>query len=181
MTSLRRLAEQAEQATGLRAEIIRGVLMMSPTPRGAHAGVTRLLRNQLEAQLDNELGAFEVVSIAMPEDPNDYATPDITVLPVAFGEADDWLADPADAELVVEVVSKGNSRKDTDDMVDWYAAAGVPAYLLIDPRNGTWILHGDPRDGTYRSAVPGRYGEDITLPTLDGLTLSTSALPRYRS
>ncbi|GAA2139886.1 Uma2 family endonuclease [Kitasatospora kazusensis] len=179
MTSLRQSAELAERATGFRAEIIQGVLMMSPSPRGAHAGVNRLLRNQLEARLSHDLASFEGVSVAMPDDDTDYATPDLIVLPEAFGESDDWLADPADVELVVEVVSKSNSRKDTVTMVEWYATAGLPVYLLVDPRNGTWVLHSAPEKGAYREVLPGEYGEDIALPTLDGLTLTTDRLPRY--
>ncbi|MDH6577632.1 Uma2 family endonuclease [Kitasatospora sp. MAP5-34] len=179
MTSLRQTAELAEQATGFRVEIIRGVLMMSPSPRGAHAGTINRIYDQLRPAVPHHLEPFQMVSVAMPDDDSDYATPDLAVLPEAFGESDDWLADPADVELVVEVVSTSNSLKDTVTMVEWYAAAGLPVYLLVDPRNGTWLLYSDPEKGAYRTVLPGKYGEDITLPTLDGLTLTTDRLPRY--
>ena len=35
-------------------------------------------------------------SVAVLEDPDDYATPDLAVLPVEWGEDDSRLADPGD-------------------------------------------------------------------------------------
>ena len=40
--NLREVAEQIEASTGLRVEIIGGSLVMSPTPRGKHAGTIRV-------------------------------------------------------------------------------------------------------------------------------------------
>lgn len=95
-----------------------------------------------------------------------------------FGESDDWLADPADVELVVEVVSKGNSTKDTRDMVTWYADAGIPTYLLIDPRDGTWALRTTPRDGEFQGSLRGRFGESVELTAL-GTKIATDGFVRY--
>ena len=83
MTSLRQAAGRAERATGLRTEIIRGVLTMSPSHRGAHAGVTRLLRNQLEARLSYHLGSFGGVSVAMPDNDTGPAVSLRALLPFA--------------------------------------------------------------------------------------------------
>lgn len=44
---LREVAERIEAATGLRVEIVGGSLVMSPTPRGKHAGTIRRLRVQI--------------------------------------------------------------------------------------------------------------------------------------
>jgi Uma2 family endonuclease len=180
MTQFRRTAEAAEKATGLRAEIIRGVLMMSPSPSGKHAGIINKLLRQLLPFLPEHLEPFHNASLALPHDPDDYATPDLLVGDAAFEESDDWLAEPGSVEVVVEVVSKSNSTKDTREMVGWYAEAGVPAYLLIDPRRsrGTWTLYTVPHDGTYRAVRHGDFGEDIELPNL-GVKLTTGDFPRY--
>lgn len=178
MTPLRKAAEAAEAASGLRAEIIRGVLMMSPTPRGRHAGIVNRLYNQLLPALREGLEPFQVASVPMPGDPDDYATPDLLVCDTGFASSDDWLADPGDVELVVEVVSKSNSAKDTRDMVGWYADAGIPAYLLIDPRDGSWTLYTLPRDGEFQARRHGLYGEDVELSDL-GLKITTEGLTRY--
>ncbi|WP_231626906.1 Uma2 family endonuclease [Streptomyces apocyni] len=178
MTPLRKAAEAAEEASGLRAEIIYGVLMMSPTPRGKHAGIVNDLYDQLRPTLPEHLRPFQVASVPRPDDPDDYATPDLLVCDAGFHDSDEWLADPGDVELVVEVVSKGNSSKDTRDMVGWYAGASIPAYLLIDPRDGSWTLYTVPREGEYQARRRGMYGEDVEIPGL-GVKIATSGLARY--
>jgi Uma2 family endonuclease len=174
---MRQAAEVAEEATGLRAEIIWGVLMMSPTPF-KHARVINVINEQLMSALPEGLEAFQVASVALPYDPDDYATPDLLVGDSALGESDDWLAEPGSVVFVLEVVSKSNSTKDTRDMVRWYAEAGIPSYLVIDPRDGTWTLHTEPRQGEYQGSLHKRYGDDVVLSDL-GVKLSTESLPLY--
>ncbi|MBL1102427.1 Uma2 family endonuclease [Streptomyces coffeae] len=178
MTPLRKAAEAAEEASGLRAEIIRGVLMMSPTRRGRHAGIVKALYDQVRPELADHLAPYQVASVSMPGDKDDYATPDLLVCDAGFGESDAWLADPGDVELVCEVVSKSNSSKGTRDMVSWYADAGVPTYLIVDPRDGTWTLYTVPREGAYQGVLHGLYGEDIELAAL-GLKITTGGFTRY--
>jgi Uma2 family endonuclease len=179
MTLLRHKAEAAEEASGLRAEIIRGILMMSPSPTGKHAGIINKLLKQLLPALPERLEAFQNASLALPHDPDDYATPDLLVGDAAFETSDDWLAEPGSVEFVVEVVSKSNSTKDTREMVGWYAEACVPAYLLVDPRRrGTWTLYTVPHDGKYKAVRQGDFGEDVELPNL-GVKLTTDGFPRY--
>ncbi|WP_237322985.1 Uma2 family endonuclease [Streptomyces sp. JJ36] len=178
MSMLRKAAEAAEEATGLRAEIIRGVLMMSPTPRLKHAHIINAIYDQLRPALPEGYEPLQVASLSLPHDPEDYATPDLMVCDVATADSDDWLAEPGSVEFVLEVVSRGNSTKDTRDMVGWYAEAEVPAYLVVDPRDGTWTLHTEPRDGVYQGRLHKRYGDDVVL---DGLKvrLRTDGLPLY--
>ncbi|MFD3746889.1 hypothetical protein [Nocardia sp. NPDC058633] len=91
--NLREVAEEIERATGLRVEILGGALLMSPTPRGKQAGSIRRLRQQLEPSMPEGLAAYEVTSIAMPDDVDDYCTPDLVILPDTWDTDDDWLAD----------------------------------------------------------------------------------------
>lgn len=177
---MRLAAEAAEEATGLRAEIIWGVLMMSPTPRFKHARVINVIYEQLMSALPEGLEAFQVASVALPYDPDDYATPDLLVGDSALGESDDWLAEPGSVSFVLKVVSRSNSTKDTQDMVRWYAEATIPEYLVIDPRNGTWTLHTEPRGGEYQGTLHKQYGDDIVLNSL-GVKLSTGSLRRYEA
>lgn len=152
---------------------------MSPTPRGKHAGVVRLLRRQIDASAPERVAAYEVSSISMPGDPDDYVTPDLVVLPKAWDDDEDWLADPHDVELAVEVISRSEKARDISQKNDWYAVAGVRTLLVIDPRHGTWALHTRPGDGRYQDTLPGKYGEDIPLPDPFGFTLATGHLPVY--
>ncbi|MFG3260328.1 Uma2 family endonuclease [Streptomyces sp. NPDC048172] len=180
MTPLRKSAEAAEEATGFHAEIIRGVLMMSPSPMGKHARVVSDVERQLLPQLPAELDAFQMASVGLPNDPDDYAIPDLLVCDASFGDSDDWLTEPGSVVLVVEVVSRGSVTKDTREMVGWYAEADVPAYLMIDPRKGTWALHTLPKDGEYRGRLEGEYGDEVPLDlTLLTATIRTEKFPRY--
>ncbi|MFE7633891.1 Uma2 family endonuclease [Kitasatospora sp. NPDC057518] len=176
---LRDAAEEIEESTGLRVQIIGGTLVMSPTPRGKHAGTVRRLRIQLDPRLPADLGAYEVSSIYMPGNDEDYATPDLIVLPVDWENDDRWLADPHEAALVVEVISNSEGVKAISTKTDWYASAGAPALLALDPRNGTWALHTHPRDGAYQGILLGKYGEPVPLPAPLPAELDTSGLPLY--
>ncbi|MFH8981364.1 hypothetical protein [Streptomyces varsoviensis] len=83
---LREVAERIEVSTGLGAEIIGGSLGMPPTPRGKHAGTIRRLRVQIEFRLPETLAPYEMSSVAMPEDPDGYATPGLAILIVVWEE-----------------------------------------------------------------------------------------------
>nr|WP_237694951.1 Uma2 family endonuclease [Streptomyces sp. SID5468] len=165
----------------MRAEIIGGSLVMSPPLRGKHAGTVRRLRVQIEPGLPEGPAPYATSSVAMPEDPDDYATPDLTVLPVAWDEDDSWLADPRDVALAVEVISQSEKAKDITDKNGWYARAGVAVLLVLDPRTGRWTLHTRPKDGEYRGQLHGVYGEAVELPAPLPSPLDTGVLPRYGS
>ncbi|MCX4699704.1 Uma2 family endonuclease [Streptomyces sp. NBC_01373] len=178
--NLREVAEKIEAVTGLRAQIVGGKLVMSPTPRGKHAGVVKRLRRQLEAAaLPDGLDAYEVSSIALPEDPDDYVTPDLVVLPTEWEDDDDWLAAPEDAALAVEVISQSEKSREIRDKADWYAVARVPVLLVIDPRKGTWALHTHPDNGAYKDVLPGKFGESVRLPAPLEIEVATDDFPVY--
>ncbi|KUN80205.1 Uma2 family endonuclease [Streptomyces griseoruber] len=178
--NLREIAEKLESATGLRVQIVGGKLVMSPTPRGKHAGVVKRLRRQLErVTLPDGLDVYEVSSIALPEDPEDYVTPDLIVLPVEWEEDDGWLAAAEDAALAVEVISQSEKSRDIRDKADWYAVARVPVLLVMDPRKGTWALHTHPDNGSYRDVLPGKFGEPVKLPEPFDIEVATDGFPVY--
>ncbi|KAF0845108.1 Uma2 family endonuclease [Nocardia caishijiensis] len=177
--NLREVAEEIERATGLQVEILGGSLVMSPTPRGKHAGTIRRLRHQLESVMPEGLAAYEVTSIAMPGDTDDYCTPDLVVLPDSWDTDDEWLADPADVELAVEVISKSEKAHQITGKNGWYGAAGVRTLLVIDPRFGRWALYRDPDAGVYPDPVEGAFGDPLVLPEPLSTAVDTACLPLY--
>ena len=178
---LREAAEQIEEATGMRVEIIGGSLLMSPSPTGKPAGIVIDLRDAVRPHLPGECEAFENISIPMAGDDDDYATPDLTVGPRAFKDMDDWLLEPEEVQLAVEVISPSERLKGINEKTAWYAAAGVQLLLQVDPRTGTRSLFSRPdRPGCEnRGVVHGKYGESAPLPVELGGELETSGLARY--
>ncbi|MEU9947908.1 Uma2 family endonuclease [Streptomyces sp. NPDC047939] len=156
-----------------------GSLVMSPTPRGKHVGTIRRLRRQLESRLPSGTAAYEVTSVGMPDDPDDYATPDLVLLPDEWDEGDAWLADPADAVLAGEAISQSEKARDIGQKDGWYAVAGVAALLVIDPRHGTWAPYARPESGSYQERSGGKFGEDVPLPEPPALVVATDSFPRY--
>lgn len=176
---LRDAAEKIEQATGMRVEIIGGKLVMSPSPSGKHAGTVIDLRDAIRPGLAATYEAYENVSVPMPDDPDDYATPDLTIGPRAFKEDDGWLLDADAVALAVEVISPSERLKGINEKTAWYAAARVARLLQIDPRTGTWSLFTRPGEGEYKGVVHGKSGEYVPLPAELGGDLPTAGLPLY--
>ncbi|MEU5704832.1 Uma2 family endonuclease [Streptomyces aurantiacus] len=177
--NLREVAEEIEEATGLRVQVLGGKLVMSPTPRGKHAGVVYELEELIRPQLPRVLVATEMSSIEMPDDPDDFVTPHLLVCPRDFLVSDDWLLDPRDVELAVEVISQSEKARDIRNKADWYAVAGVVALLVVDPRKGTWALHTRPDNGAYQDVLPGKFGEPVPLPPPLGFEVATERFPLY--
>lgn len=119
-----------------------------------------------------------MASIEMPEDPDDYMTPDLTVCLSDFLQPDDWLIDPQDVVPAVEVISKSEKARDISQKNDWYAVAGVKVLVVIDPRNGTWALHTTRRRLSGHSARQVRRGDPLARSPLS-LSLATDRLPVY--
>ncbi|WP_405004800.1 Uma2 family endonuclease [Kitasatospora purpeofusca] len=176
---LRDTAEEIARSTGLRVQIIGGTLIAAPPPCGKHAGTVRRLRLRLDRRLPAGLAGYQVSSVGTPDDDEDYATPDLVVLPTGWEGSDEWLADPRDAALAVEVVSRTERAGGTTPGAGWYAGAGVAALLAVDPRKGVWTYFTHPRDGAYRGVLHGRYGEPVPLTAPFTGELPTLDLPLY--
>jgi Uma2 family endonuclease len=176
---LREAAERIGQVTGVSVEIIGGTLVISPSPSGKHAGIVIDLRDAIRPGLSALYEAFENVSVPMPDDPDDYATPDLTIGPRSFKDDDGWLLDADALELAVEVISPSERLKGINEKTAWYAAAGVARLLQVDPRTGTWSLFGRPGEGEYKSVDHGKYGEHVPLPAELGGDLPTVGLSLY--
>ncbi|MGA4841425.1 Uma2 family endonuclease [Streptomyces sp. G45] len=156
------------------------VMMMSPRPR--HQLTATRVRDQLTRQLPDELGVFEVT------DTDDEAlgklrVPDLHVCAYAAMETDHPL-DPREITLVVEIVSPSNPDNDYQEKTRDYPAMGIPHYLIVDPRDGTWTYQWQIGRAEGRPAYENRlhlpYGKPVTIATdLGTWTIDTTDLPRY--
>jgi Uma2 family endonuclease len=156
------------------------IMMMSPRPRHQLTAVD--VRDQLAAQLPDGM----VVAEATDTDDESLGTlriPDVLVVPRAAMETDDPL-DAREIVLAVEIVSPSNPNNDYHGKSADYPAMGIPHYLIVDPRDGTWTYQWEigmceGRPG-YENRLHLPYGKTVTLATDLGVwTVETGDLPRY--
>ncbi|MEZ0065344.1 Uma2 family endonuclease [Streptacidiphilus sp. MAP12-20] len=160
---LREIANELPQIPGIgRVEIAHGeiVMMMSPVKR--HELAVLKLSRQLNDQLPATHPDFVAHGGADLEDVGlgRLRRPDIMVFPEAALMEADAAFHPSEVLLVVEIVSKSNPENDYEDKVLDYAAMGIPLYLLVDPRDGTGIIHSQPN---YTSRLPFVFGDTIKV------------------
>lgn len=179
--SLREVADRMSDMLppGFRVEILRGSIVVSPSPSKKHNGIIYRIQNQLAAQIPDELAVFQTTSVG-EDDAVDFAIPDLMVVPLSVEEEDGSLVDPGVTEMVVEVVSRSNPENDTHTKLREYASFGIPLYLIVDPRKGTVSLYSTPEKGKYQEVHTSKFGESVALPSpLDGATIDTSGFKVY--
>jgi Uma2 family endonuclease len=175
---LREIADQLPQLPGIgRVEIADGeiVMMMSPVLRHELA-VLRLTR-QLNGQLERthpEMVAFAGADLESA-DLGRLRRPDLMVFPEDVLERDTAAVPPHEVLLVGEIVSKSNPENDYEAKVADYSAMRIPHYLLVDPRDGTGIVHSLPE---YSRRTPFVFGDQVEV---GPWRLDTSVLLTYGS
>ena len=137
-----------------RLELVRGYVTMSPheayvnRSAGAHVLVT------LFNALGREYLPVTDLDVILSEAPATVRCPDVVVVARERMRGRKW-ALARDVDLVVEVVSPSSVADDWVIKRDEYAAAGVPAYLVIDLRGDT------PRLALFDRLVGGRYADPV--------------------
>ncbi|MGP4043252.1 Uma2 family endonuclease [Streptomyces sp. 2A115] len=180
---LRELRDQLATPPGFTwPEISEGRLVMMMSPRPRHQLTAVDVRDQLAAQLPKGIVAAEATDTD-DESLGTLRIPDILVVPRTAMETDDPL-DPREILLAIEIVSPPNPNNDYKDKADDYPAMGIPHYLIVDPRDGTWTYQWEIGKCDGRPAYENRlhlsYGNTVTVATdLGAWTIETGTLPRY--
>jgi Uma2 family endonuclease len=157
------------------------VMMMSPRPRHQLTAVD--VRDQLSAQLPDGIIVAEATDTD-DESLGKLRIPDLLVVPRSAMETDDPL-DPREILLAIEIVSPSNPNSDYVDKAADYPAMGIPHYLIVDPRDGTWTYQWEIGKCEGRPAYENRlhrpYGNTVSVVTELGTTwtIATGDLPRY--
>lgn len=142
--------------TELRTELFDGSLHVSPPPSFRHQRVSfRIAAAFVEGAEEIGLNVFEGVGIRLRT--GRYVVPDVVVT----AEDDASIGVPEAVSLVCEIISPHNASTDKLRKMHYYAAAGIPWYLLVE-LDGTlrmFCLDGD----TYR--------EDSVTPPDKALTM----------
>lgn len=160
---------------GTKVEIVGGNIFMSPQ-RQNHWEIIFGIAEQLRAKYPRKRLASDV-RIDFPGHLNGFAC-DLAAMAERSVKNSRGRWRYQDVEFVAEVISKDTAANDHGPKKDAYAAAEVPAYLIVDPYTGEWHLHTLPKDGKYHSNVSFSFGEDIDLTgTPVGLVIETDEFP----
>ncbi|PRY57896.1 Uma2 family endonuclease [Glycomyces artemisiae] len=178
--------ETLDVPPGFRAEIIRGDIVLSPSPTNRHSLICTEIMRQLwpladerDWRLANELG----VRI---ESTGEVLIPDLMALPVAVltdGEETSAIDSP-ELLLAVEVTSDSSVSRDRETKLWSYAAGLVPVYMMVDrhDRNGTVRVFSEPSgEGRYQHYDLFDFGKPVRLPEPFNVEIDTSLFaPRTR-
>jgi Uma2 family endonuclease len=174
---LRRIADQLPRVPGIGAvEIANGEIVMMMSPVNRHELAVVRIADQLNEQLAvtdpgyRAHGGADLVDAGLGR----LRRPDIMVFPEALLESEADAIDPADVLLVVEIVSRSNPENDYEAKVADYAIMGIPNYLIVDPRDGTGIVHSQPKYAHREKFV---FGDTVLV---GPWSIDTAGLRKYR-
>jgi len=113
-----------------RVELFDGSLLVTPAPTPMHQNISRRLANVVEpAANDAGFEVYEAINIRLR--PGRIPIPDLAVVePI---DPDVAVVEVAAVRLVAEIVSPSNPGADRLLKMGYYAEAGIPWYLLIEP------------------------------------------------
>ncbi|MFF1479879.1 Uma2 family endonuclease [Streptomyces sp. NPDC058301] len=161
---------------GCKTEIVGGHIFMTPQ-RQVHFEIIQGLIEQLRTKYPLKRMASDV-RIDFPGYLNGFAC-DVAAMKDGAVRDDKGHWRYEDIEFVAEVISKGTASNDYGPKKTAFAAAGVPAYLIVDPYTGKWHLHTLPKEDEYHCTLSLGFGDSIDLTqTPVGLTLTTGEFPR---
>ncbi|MDO9574354.1 MAG: Uma2 family endonuclease [Candidatus Contubernalis sp.] len=158
---------------GYRFEILEGFLVKEPSPSVQHQRISRELGRQLLTFFDNfdPEGELFFAPLDVTLSTNIVLQPDIIF--VSGTQKKIILKDRIDGScnLIIEIMSPTNRRKDRLHKVEIYRKAGIPHYWIIDPEENTlkvFML----KDGSYSLITAVSPGDDFNHPEFPGLNLN---------
>ncbi|GAA1409690.1 hypothetical protein GCM10009639_60100 [Kitasatospora putterlickiae] len=169
---LRRAAERLSGVPGVgKVEIAGGAVRLSLPPVERHELAALAVAGQLNAQLPRTHPDFsargdtalEAVGLGR------LCRPDLLVFAETALESGRPTLAPHEVLLVVEIVRQSAEPAGAGD----YAAMGIPFHLLVDPRDGTGVVHDEPG---YTSRKEFAFGDTVTV---GPWTIDTSGLLTY--
>ena len=166
-----------------RLELIKGRLFrMSPAPNRIH----QKLSGEIYRELSNFLkgnscevytAPFDVRLPRKSKDDKDILTvvqPDICVI-----------CDPAKLDdrgcigapdIVVEILSPGNNKKELQNKYEIYEESGVKEYWIVTPQEKTFLKYVLSNEGQFQPSRLMTIGDEITTPILPGFVLNLTEL-----
>jgi len=161
-----------------KAELIDGVITMSPEANWMHQNIAAVLSIELGKYLQRtRLGkVFPGGNVAISK--RDGLIPDVVVFltekAAKLGDMTALVFEGA-PDIVVEILSPSTGRRDLTTKRALYEQAGVPEYWIVDPRSKTVTLL-ELHQGMYRERVSVGVGGRLKSPLLPRFSVRVSDL-----
>ncbi len=155
-------------------EFTDGYIEVLPVPTDTHQAILGYLFRLFSAWLERTGGVVRVAGLRVRISAHRFREPDLVVLL----DADDlrrqneyW----GGADLVVEIVSPDDPKRDLVKKRREYAQARIPEYWIVNPQT-EMILVLRLEDAKYVEHGDFKRGETATSPLLEGFVVSVSAV-----
>lgn len=162
---------------GYHYEIVRGVLYMTTAPSTFHQWIVGAwIRYVGIPAQEQQLGVWFTAPVGVLLSDQDVVQPDFVFIRTEHIGIIYNRRIRGAPDLVVEVLSPGNSTEDMDTKRALYARAGVPEYIEVDPAIRRLRCYHLQAPGQY--ALPTDYDvtRSLTLLCLPTITLAVAAL-----
>ncbi|WP_407287056.1 Uma2 family endonuclease [Streptomyces sp. BP-8] len=167
-----------EPPEGLRAELIEGEIVLSPSPDNRHERFISRITQQILAKSETAMDFSGNKGVEMPRGglcPKNYVIPDAVFVPYEadiFDLPGNWIPNSAVA-LVIEVTSS-RPRGDRVTKRHCYARAGIPLYLLVDREKSTMTLFSEPAGEDYTGIHRSPFGKPVPIQAPFSFDLDTT-------
>ena len=163
-----------------RVELLRGrVLKMSPAPNRRHQDIALNLAVMLKKHTSKSPCAVYIapfdVRLPLPEARQKQGKADTVVQPDIVVVCDPAKLDEQGCNgtpnLIIEILSPGNSKREMKDKMELYQSAGVPEYWIVDPLRECVNCYHLNEAGHYQSGTPFFAEDDIPSQVLKGFVV----------
>jgi Uma2 family endonuclease len=165
-----------------RLELIKGkIFKMTPAPGSVHQRISlrlaRWIANYLEGKsCEIFLAPFDVRLIRRSSNDKDITTvvqPDVCVICDPLKVDDKGCLGAPD--IVVEILSPGNNKKELKNKYELYEEAGILEYWIIHPQEKTFMKYSLIK-GKFQPSRLLTIGDEVTTPVLPGFSLNLEGL-----
>jgi Uma2 family endonuclease len=157
---------------GYRFEILEGFLVKEPSPSMHHQRLSRELGRRLMTFFDDydPEGELFFAPLDVTLTISNVVQPDILFISGSRREIMRQERIDGPCDLVVEIMSPTNRRKDRLRKMEIYRKAGIPHYWIVDPEENTLETF-KLKDESYTLVFVGGPGDKFTHPDFPGLDL----------
>jgi len=163
-----------------RIELLRGFIKkMSPAPSRRHQSISFNLTMKIGNMFNLKscqvfIAPFDVrLPIPSAKKDNTVVQPDICII-CDISKLDDHGCNGA-PDLIVEILSPGNSKHDADTKFRLYEEAGVQEYWMVEPEEKLVFIY-TLQNGIYIGLKPFSEGEIINSPRFPELKIEVEAI-----